>query len=144
MCAVLAADANECQSASSPMTAPPVFEIKADSVRNLIRISYHGQVNAAALKALAAQAAVVVRRIRPGFTVLTDLSRLENMTLGCVPHLSKIMDLFKAKGIGTAIRVIPDPKKDIGLTILAIIHYDSGVRILTCQTLAEAEAAMKS
>ena len=126
------------------MTAPSVFEIKADSVRNLIHISYLGQVNAAALKALAAQADEVVLQMRPGFTVLTDLSGLDSMTLGCVPHLTRMMDLFKARGIATTIRVIPDPRKDIGLTILSIIHYDSGVRILTCQTLAEAETAMRS
>jgi hypothetical protein len=82
-------------------------------------------------------------QMRTGFTVLVDLSGLENMALDCVPYLSKIMDLCKAQGVGLVVRVIPDPTKDIGLNILSLIHYRGKVRIVTCDTLAEAEKLMK-
>jgi hypothetical protein len=81
-------------------------------------------------------------RTRPGFTVLTDLSALDSMDLDCVADLTKIMDLCRAHEIGTVVRVIPDPAKDIGFNILSIVHYRGGVRIVTCETLAEAERAL--
>lgn len=127
------------------MTAQPAFEIQSDPARNLVRISYHGRVTAAGTKSLVEQAAKLLPQMRPGFTVLTDLTEMESMALGCVPHMTGVMELCKARGIGTTIRVIPDPRKDIGLRILALIHYDTAaVRIVTCCTMAEAEAAMQS
>jgi hypothetical protein len=52
------------------------------------------------------------------------------------------MDRLRAGGIRTVIRAIPDPNKDIGLKILSIIHYRRGVRIVTCDSRAEAERAL--
>ncbi|MDB6092896.1 MAG: hypothetical protein JWM32_458 [Verrucomicrobia bacterium] len=78
-------------------------------------------------------------QMRPGFSVLVDLSGLDMMELECVPHLTEIMDRCKACGIGTVVRVIPDPSKDIGFNILSLIHYRGEVRIITCETLVEAE-----
>jgi anti-anti-sigma regulatory factor len=126
------------------MTTQSAFEIQSDPVRNLIRISYHGHVTAAAAKLLTEQAGKLLPQMRPGFTLLTDLTGLESMDLGCVPHVTGVMKLCKARGIGSTIRVIPDPRKDIGLTILANIRYGTTVQIVTCQTMAEAEAAMQS
>jgi hypothetical protein len=121
----------------------PAFELQCESVRNLLRISYHGRVTTADTRLLAGEAKKILPQLRPGFTVLTDLTSLESMDLGCVPHVTGVMELFKARGIGTTVRVIPDPRKDIGFKILALTRYDSkAVRIITCQTMAEAEAAM--
>jgi hypothetical protein len=125
------------------MSAMPAFALQCDPVRNLLRISYHGRVTTADARLLAGEAKIILPQLRPGFTVLTDLTHLDSMDLGCVPHVTGVMELCKARGIGTTVRVIPDPRKDIGLKILALTRYDStAVRIITCQTMAEAEAAM--
>ena len=126
------------------MTAKHPFEISADPVRNLLRITYHGEVTVAATKLLADQAEKLIPKLSPGFTALTDLTGMGSMDLKCVPHVARVMELCKAHGIGTTMRVIPDPKKDIGLTILARVRYSSTVRILTFQNLTEAEAALRS
>jgi hypothetical protein len=81
-------------------------------------------------------------QLRPGFTLLTDLSDLESMDLDCVSALTQLMDRLRASGISTVVRSIPDPNKDIGLKILSIIHYRRGVRIVTCDSRAEAERAL--
>jgi hypothetical protein len=65
------------------------------------------------------------------------------MDLDCVPHLARIMDLSRARGVGTVVRIIPDRDKDIGFNILSIIHYRRDVQIITCETPAEAERALK-
>jgi hypothetical protein len=121
------------------MPNKPEFEIQTDALPDLVRVRYLGHVTAAGVKACLAEIERLLPRTRVGFTTLTDLSALDSMDLDCVPHLTKIMDVCRAKGIGMAVRVIPDPDKDIGFNILSIIHYRRGVRIVTCETLAEAE-----
>jgi len=125
------------------MNIPRAFELEVDSVGNIVHLRYFGRVRAADLAPCVEQVRAALPSVRAGFTVLTDLTHLESMELECARHLTTMMDLCGASGIGTAVRVIPDATKDIGLNILSIIHYRGGVRILTCRTLAEAEAALK-
>jgi hypothetical protein len=126
------------------MKANRMFHIRVDATQNLIRIRYLGQVTVAGMKACRTQVESELPALRPGFSVLTDLSGLESMELDCVEPLTKILDLFRAKGVGMVVRVIPDPSKDIGFKILSIIHLRRGVKVVTCDTLAEAEQALKT
>jgi len=48
------------------------------------------------------------------------------------------MDLLNKQGVSTVVRVIPDPRKDIGFNILSLFHYRPDVQIVTCETLEEA------
>lgn len=131
---------------NAPARATPttsVFDMQFDESRNLVTIRYFGHVTGAAMKGVTEHALAVLSKVRPGFTVLTDLSGLESMELDCVPGLTGMMDRFKAKGVGTVVRIIPDPAKDIGFNILAIVHYRRGVHIVTCETAAEAERVLK-
>ena len=125
-----------------PPAGKPVNSAEVDESRNLITIRWVGRVTPAAMKAGAIEARRLIPRVRPGFTVLTDFSGLESMDLDCVPDLTGVMDAFKKAGIRTAIRIIPDKSKDIGFNILAIVHYRRGVRVVTCETAAEAERAL--
>jgi|GEM_PF-1963540 len=117
----------------------PVFDVQVDESRNLLTIRYFGHVTGAEMKGVTERAGAILSKVRPGFTVLTDLSGLNSMELDCVPDLTGMMDRFKAKGVGTVVRIIPDPSKDIGFNILAIVHYRRGVHVVTCETAAEAE-----
>jgi hypothetical protein len=81
--------------------------------------------------------------MQKGFTFLADLAGLESMELESVPSITRIMDACNAAGIGMVVRIIPDPRKDIGLNILSIIHYSRGVHVLTFQNSEEAERAIR-
>jgi hypothetical protein len=124
------------------MASLPACEVQVDVSRNLIRIRYHGHVSAAEMKGYVENLRGMLPQMRKGFTVLTDLSGLETMELDCMPELTKGMDEFKAKGVGTVVRIVPDPAKDIGFNILSIVHYRRGVKMLTCKTAEEAERAI--
>ena len=117
----------------------PTFEIAIDPARNIARLQYSGKVTAGHMPDCVGQITSLLPRLRAGFTVLVDLSGLDSMEIDCVPYLSGIMDFCRAQGVGTVIRVIPDPSKDIGLNILSLIHYRGEVHIVTCDTLDEAE-----
>jgi hypothetical protein len=117
--------------------------MEADVMGNVLRIRYRGIVTAAHMMSGVEQVERLLLQMQAGFTVLADLSGLEVMDLACTPYVSKMMDRFKAKGVGMVVRVIPDPTKDIGFNILSLIHYRGKVSVITCNTLAEAERAMK-
>ncbi len=106
---------------------------------NLLRVRYSGRVTGEEARKAAEDLKVLLKELTPGFRLLGDLSALENMELDCVPHLNRMMDLCNEAGVELVVRVIPDPQKDIGLNIMSLFHYRKRVRIVTCQTLEEAE-----
>ena len=128
--------------APEPKAIKSSIEVLVDAPRNLIRAKYVGHISAAVMKAFAEGAAVQLSQMRKGFTMLTDLSSLDSMDLDCAPVLTKLMDLSRELGVATVVRIIPDPRKDIGLNILSIVHLKSGVHIVTCQNAEEAERAI--
>jgi len=60
------------------------------------------------------------------------------MDTSCAPEIGAMMDLLAEKQVGTVIRVVPDPRKDIGLNIMSVFHYGPEVRLITCENLAAA------
>lgn len=120
----------------------PVFEAKICRQGDVLRTRFSGVVTAAHMVGAVLEIEKLLPRVHPGFSILADLTGVDSMELECAPHYSRIMDLCKARGVGSVIRVIPDPSKDIGLNILSIIHYGTGVRIITCRTLEEGERAL--
>jgi hypothetical protein len=118
-------------------------DIRADPERNLIHIRYIGHLTAADMKLCAETMRAALAKMRPGFTLLTDLTATDSMELDCVTNLTKIMDLCRTHGIGTVVRIIPDPAKDIGHNMLGIVHYRGRrVRVVTCRTAAEAQRVL--
>ncbi len=124
------------------MPKSPKSEVLFDVSRNMIRMRYNGHVAAAEMKAYADEVRRLLPQVRKGFTVLTDLSGLHSMELDCATELTKVMDEFKVRGVGTVVRIVPDPAKDIGFNILSVVHYRRGVKVVTCQTADEAERAL--
>lgn len=77
------------------------------------------------------------------FRLLVDLTDLDSMDVKCAPFVEKAMDICNATGVSMVVRVIPDPHRDIGLSIMSIFHYRGDVQIITCPTLAEAEQILR-
>lgn len=117
----------------------PSITVRCDTSRNLIEVRYGGKVSMADVREVSDEVLKLLPQLREGFTFLADLSSLESMELDCVTEITRIMDACNAAGIGTVVRIVPDPRKDIGLNILSIIHYRRGVRVITCETADEAE-----
>jgi anti-anti-sigma regulatory factor len=122
----------------------PAFEIAVDEDGQVLRTHFRGVVMPFDLAAKSAQIAALIARLKPGFTVIADLSALERMDLDCVEHIARLMDLFRRAGVGRVLRVIPDADKDIGFTLLSHTHYRGKVPFRTVQSPDEAEAALRS
>ena len=118
--------------------------VEADQPKNLLTIRYCGVVGSEEAERGLDDLRAGLAKLRSDFRLLADLTDLQSMDVACAPFIEKAMDLCNEKGASMVVRVIPDPHRDIGLQIMSIFHYGSDVRILTCQTLAEAAGLLES
>lgn len=121
------------------MAAKPLVQAEVDVSRNLLRTHYRGTPSVADFKAGVSTIRDAVDQLKPGFTVLSDWSQIESMDLDCVPSITEIMDLARAKGAALIVRVLPRPEKDIGINILSVVHLRGSARTVTADNLEEAE-----
>ena len=115
-----------------------MFLITANKPQRLLRLDYVQRVSPAELAGAYNELKAVVAELPPGFRVLADLSQVEFMEPECMTELGRAMELIDQHGVSLIVRVIPDPAKDIGLSILSVFHYPRHPRSMTCQNLAEA------
>ncbi len=121
-----------------PGIGPLIYEVEADPKNQLLTIRYRGYVRPSAVARCAKEVKAALAKLQPGFQVLADLTELETMETDCAPALREIMQLCGNSGVSLVVRVIPDPRRDIGLGIMSYFHYGPEVEIATCMTLAEA------
>ncbi len=115
-----------------------MFSIEADRSARLVVISVAGQVTGAEVKQAAQRVREIVKDLAPGFQVLTDFRWLDSMEASAAPHVAEMMDTIAQRQAASVVRVIPDPRKDIGLNILSQFHYGPEIQTLTFETLADA------
>jgi hypothetical protein len=115
-----------------------MFSIEADDINRLIKINWSENVSADEMRECAEQLRALTANMRPGFRLLSDLTGLKSMDPAGASYIGAIMDLFAAKQVSLVVRVIPDPRKDIGLNILSYFHYGSQVQVATYQNLSDA------
>ena len=97
-----------------------MFQVLADKAKNLVQINFSGQVNPDEARRCTETLEATLADVIPGFRLLTDLTGLNAMDTGCTPYIRRAMDVCNNKGVALVVRVIPDPHKDIGFSILSI------------------------
>lgn len=118
------------------------FEVSVNTTANLLRVSLRGTIDAKCMKACVDEVARQLPELRTNFKSFTDLSNIQSMDTACIPEVERLMNLCRDKGVNTIVRLIPKRSKDIGFSILSLFHYPKKVRIVTCETLTEAERAL--
>jgi len=115
-----------------------MFRIHFDNDRQLVSFHFSQHVVPQELEQELGNVRNKMEKMTPGFRMLTDLSELTAMDPACASYVGQIMDICKEKGIKRVVRVIPDPHKDIGFTLMSRFHYGDEVAVQTCETLQEA------
>jgi hypothetical protein len=110
-----------------------------DQAKQLLQLRFSGSVGLEEAQACLKEVRQLVAGIRPGFMLLTDLSELDRMDISCEPLIDEVMEILNRRGIRKVVRVIPDPRKDIGFGIMSLFHYGQHVKVITCARLSEAE-----
>jgi len=117
--------------------------VTSNKSKQLLLISFIGNVWPGDFQSSREDVTTQLTGLAPGFHFLVDLSHLEFMGLDCMAELGGLMEMIVQAGVGSVVRVIPDPSKDIGMNILSVFHYPHQLRLVTCQNLAEAVKALK-
>lgn len=128
-----AAVEDACDTNFAPMILATVSQPK-----QLLHLSFAGDVTLEEIEENRAGDAMLLANLEKGFRLLVDLSQLNTMDTECAAAIGQVMELFDERGVGLIVRVIPNPKKDIGLNILSLFHYHHRPRIVTCKNLEEA------
>jgi len=120
-----------------------MYAVEIDRSKRVLVISAVQRVTAEQAKLAARRVRELLQDIAPGFRVLADYRWLESMDSAAARHVAEIMDALAEKGVASVTRVIPDPRKDIGLNILSQFHYGPKIQIATFETLADALQSME-
>lgn len=115
-----------------------MFQIKTDKSKNLLHFTFSQHVTAEETGRWRQELCKVIGDVQLGFTLLSDLSALDEMDLDCAPDIEWSMEALNEAGIARVVRIIPDPRKDIGFNIMSHFHYSRGVKFVTCDTMDEA------
>jgi anti-anti-sigma regulatory factor len=115
-----------------------MFSIEVNDAERLIKLSWSGHVDLDEMRRCADEVGATASNVRPGFRVLVDMTDLESMDYTGAPYIGSIMDFCLAKQVEHVVRVIPNPRKDIGLNIMSYLHYGSKVRVTICENLDDA------
>jgi len=110
----------------------------------MIHLTFSGHVIPDEVRQCRAEIETMLQNLSSGFSLLTDLSTLEVMDYACTEGIRSVMDQFRKGGVGHIIRVIPDPKKDIGFNIMSIFHYPHEVDTRTVTSLTEALGVLRT
>lgn len=119
-----------------------MYSVESDRSKRLLVISAAGRVTKKEVETVALRVREIMKEITPGFRVLTDFRWLERMDPAAAVPLAGIMDALSKKNVAAVVRVVPDPRKDIGLNILSQFHYGPQIKLATFESLAEALSAL--
>ena len=117
--------------------------VTANKAHRLLYFKFVGNVTADEMRAQVLELQELLAYLGHDFRLLSDLEQVESMDKDCVPEVERVMDLLKSSGIELVVRIIPNPHKDIGLSILSVFHYGRSVRSITCKNFPEALRALK-
>jgi hypothetical protein len=115
-----------------------MVDVQVNPAEQLLTLRYSPRVDVEDMKLCLREVRAALLDLQPGFSLLNDLSNLEKMAPGCAEHIIEIMEACNAKHIGTVVRVIPDPTKDIGFNIMSRFHYSPEVKLRIYENLADA------
>ena len=120
-----------------------MIDLRADAAQQLLSLSYSHRVDVEDVKRGMQEIQNALADMQPGFRLLNDLSTLEAMEPGCAPYIVEIMKMCNEKQIGTVVRAIPDPTKDIGFNIMSRFHYNPEVKLRIYDNLADAVKSLE-
>ncbi len=106
---------------------------------NVLRVAFEGQVGRHDFDEMERDLPSIFRCLQPDFALLTDLSEVKEIEYSCAGAIGKLMEQLVEAGAGRVVRVVPDPRKDIGFGILSAFHYPANLPVQICGDLEEAK-----
>jgi hypothetical protein len=83
------------------------YKVKVDTANNRFYLTVEGYITDAQAKACADESDPLLRRLRPGFAVISDITTAKPASPDGVLELMRTQTLAKELGMGRVIRVVP-------------------------------------
>jgi hypothetical protein len=112
---------------------------KAD---RLLLLTYVGHIKLEELARQREAIKAMLGDLLPRFRLLADFTHFKSMEVDCVPEMGRLMEMLDQSRLESVVRVIPDPRRDPGMKILAFFHYKQHPKVITCGTFVEAAQAL--
>lgn len=112
--------------------------VVVDAEKNRLNITLTGSICKDEVEKIFADVVICVPELKPGFSVVTDLTRCKFGHLGGVPTFQKIMEFLLEHKVGRVVRVVGKAKL-IFNQISRITENMQGYRAIYVATLDEAE-----
>jgi hypothetical protein len=119
-----------------------MFQAEIDKTKNLLRFAFSQHVTRDDTTRWRNALSGLIAELQPGFKLLSDFTAVETMDVECAPDIEFGMELCDKALVGKVVRIIPDPRQDIGFSIMSLFHYHRRIPIVTCMTMEEALAAL--
>ncbi len=120
-----------------------MYRIDIDVDKNTLGIHLLEFFNSDEGKEMVCDLASKIKVLKPGFRLLTDLSKLRNMDFDAHNSIDAIMELCNNHEVSKVVRVIAKDTRDIGFNIMALFHYSHTVIIHTCDSLEAAKQELE-
>jgi cell division FtsZ-interacting protein ZapD len=85
-----------------------MFKMKTDIVKNRLYVTLEGFMNQIEMKACTDKTIEEVKRLKPGFDVISDISKLKPVGQDAIKEVERGQIYFKTAGIRHGIRVVGD------------------------------------
>ena len=119
-----------------------MFHAEVDPANNLLKFSFSKRVTRDDTVRWKNELPALLQKLKPGFKLLSNFSDVESIDVACAPDIEAVMDLCNKAGIVKVVRVITNPRQDIGLSIMSLFHYRRCISIVTAETSEEGLAAL--
>jgi hypothetical protein len=120
------------------MESEPRARVVVDTEKNRLLITLSATVSKEEIERIYTDVVVCVPELRPGFNVITDLTRCKIGHLSGLPTFREIMELLLEKKVGKVVRVVGKAKL-IFNQISRITERLKGYRPIYVSTMQQAE-----
>jgi anti-anti-sigma regulatory factor len=95
-----------------------MLNTELDKSKNLLHVVLSQHVTAEEIGRWREQVGELLPGLQPEFKILVDWSGVDSMDLDCVPEIDWCMEAVDQAGVSKIVRIVPDPRKDIGVNII--------------------------
>lgn len=114
-----------------------MFKVHADTIRNRLYLTLSGFFSAEESKACGDEAVVAIRKLKPGYDVVTDIAGFKPGTAEVAKDIERVQAHFKTTGARRGVRVVGS--NAAGSMQFARLATQAGFTSCNVATLAEAD-----
>ena len=112
-------------------------DVKADTAANRVYVTLRGFSSDEEMQQHVSRVATEVRKLKPGFVMISDISQMKPATPNGTKMLQDVMQVYKQRGIARIIRIVGDDV--IARGQFNRLAKDAGIEVHYVSSHAEAE-----